>query len=331
MRKFIKNSLVKQQLLTPSNSITLPAIIETFFTWLDLHKGFSLATQDAYRRDICQFEAYMRDIGLSLEYPENINKKHIQRFSALLYHKKLTRTSIARKLAALRSLFRYLVKTRCMKDNPAVGVHNPKQHIKHPDTLNVDQVFLLLQGANNLSKKAVTDIELTITYRNNALIELLYGSGLRISEALYLDLSDIKPEDGYVRVIGKGNKERLAPLSDTSIVALKEWLTVRHVLTTLKEQALFVGTRGKRLHRRQAIRILEQLCLQAGLPLTTIAPHMLRHSFATHLLEGGANLRAVQELLGHARLSTTQRYTHITLDKLVQVYDKAHPFSEMNK
>ncbi|AGC49511.1 tyrosine recombinase [Lawsonia intracellularis] len=304
----------------------LPAVTETFLSWLNLHKGFSLATQDAYRRDISQFEVYLRTIGLTLEHPEHINKKHIQQFSASLYYKKLTRTSIARKLAALRSLFRYLLKTHHIKDNPAVGVHNPKQHVKYPEILNVDQVFLLLKGANNILKTSHTGLELAIAHRNNALLELLYGSGLRISEALCLNVSDIRTEDGFVRVIGKGNKERLAPLSDTSIVALEEWLAIRHMVATLGEQALFVGVRGKRLHRRQTIRILEELCLQAGLPLTT-APHTLRHSFATHLLEGGANLRAVQELLGHARLSTTQRYTHITLDKLIQAYDKAHPFS----
>ena len=185
---------------------------------------------------------------------------------------------------------------------------------------------MLLKGANNILKTSHTGLELAIAHRNNALLELLYGSGLRISEALCLNVSDIRTEDGFVRVIGKGNKERLAPLSDTSIVALEEWLAIRHMVATLGEKALFVGVRGKRLHRRQTIRILEELCLQAGLPLTT-APHTLRHSFATHLLEGGANLRAVQELLGHARLSTTQRYTHITLDKLIQAYDKAHPFS----
>ena len=164
--------------------------------------------------------------------------------------------------------------------------------------------------------------------RDQALVELLYGSGLRISEALGLNVMDVDPSSGVVRVLGKGGKERLAPLSATSMRTLERWLRTRPLLLPAAsvEQAVFVGNRGGRLDRRQAARILEHLRQEAGLP-QHVSPHALRHSFATHLLEGGADLRAVQELLGHARLSTTQRYTHVTLDRLMRVYDRAHPLS----
>ena len=165
--------------------------------------------------------------------------------------------------------------------------------------------------------------------RDLALLEILYGSGLRISEALGLDLKAIDPASGLVRVMGKGNKERQVPLSHTSQEALEKWLTLRPVLLSAAgehkpETALFVGNRGARLNRRQANRILEDFCLKAGLP-QIISAHSLRHSFATHLLQGGADMRSVQELLGHSRISTTQRYTHLNLTQLMQVYDKAHP------
>lgn len=323
-RSFLK----REKVIT--DTITLPKTVENFFSWLRIQKGFSLATQDAYQNDIHQFEVYLQQIGKTLSQPNHIKKKEIQRFSASLYHKGLTRASIARKLSTIRSLFRYLMKMHCIDTNPAIGIHNPKQHIRHPEVLNVDQIFTLLDKAvqNSLGETSShsSHIKIAISSRDTALVELLYGAGLRISEALSLNFTDIEPKNGFVRVIGKGKKERLTPLSGTAIVALQNWLPFRTVLADKKEHALFVGNRGKRLNRRQASRILEEIRLQSGLP-QHIAPHMLRHSFATHLLEGGADLRSVQELLGHARLATTQRYTHITLDRLVQIYDKAHPLA----
>lgn len=156
--------------------------------------------------------------------------------------------------------------------------------------------------------------------------ELLYGSGLRISEALAIDASQLNFEHAVVRVLGKGGKQRLAPLSDSSVEALHQWLELRDNLVVDDSDALFLGRRGGRLNRRQALRIIEELCKKAGLA-QVVSPHSLRHSFATHLLEAGADMRSVQELLGHSSLSTTQRYTHLNLAKLMQVYDKAHPKS----
>lgn len=173
-------------------------------------------------------------------------------------------------------------------------------------------------------------VETALHLRDSALLELLYGSGLRISEALGLDTADCPPldhPDVSIRVMGKGSKQRLAPLSDTCRAALARWLEARHLLAPRGENALFVGRRGARLNRRQAARIVEESAVLAGIA-QHVSPHELRHSYATHLLEGGADLRSVQQLLGHSRISTTQRYTHLNLDALTRVYDAAHPFAE---
>ncbi len=303
------------------------SFIESFLEWIKLDKGFSSATQDSYGHDLYHFESFLRTVGLTINQPNKIYKSAIQRFSASLYREGLARTTIARKLSTLRSFFRFLIKIGHVKNNPAIGVCNPKQHLKHPEVLNVDHIFALLDQTKPrevMQHLHIVGKNEAVQYRDNALVEILYGSGLRISEAISLNIQDVEPKDGFVRVLGKGNKERLAPLSDTSITALNQWLCIRSVLAETIEQAVFVGNKGRRLNRRQAIRILNYMQIQLGLH-QHITPHMLRHSFATHLLESGAHIRAVQELLGHAKLSTTQRYTHVALDKLIDIYDKAHP------
>lgn len=333
------SSLSKKRSMTASPVTELPAPAQAFLAWLQVQKGYSDATVVAYQHDLQQFQTWLENLERTLEEPERIEKRHIQQFSAFLHRSGQARTSIGRKLSTLRSFFRYLMRTRRLSNNPALLVHNPKQAVRHPEALNVDQIFALLDESDSNSQTAPQERkrrkstneakEQAAHVRDLALAELLYGSGLRISEALGLNVMDVEPESGVVRVFGKGSKERLTPLSDTSVQALKAWLENRPLLIPSGkdgEAALFVGTQGRRLNRRQAARILESLRLEAGLP-QHVAPHMLRHSFATHLLEGGADLRAVQELLGHARLSTTQRYTHITLDHLMRVYDKAHPRS----
>ena len=167
-----------------------------------------------------------------------------------------------------------------------------------------------------------------LLWRDIALMELLYGSGLRISEALSLDVENIKEGHKTIKVLGKGDKERIVPMSDSCIVVLEKWMSIRKdFVGNYREQALFVGKMGKRLNRRQANRIIDYRCQEAGINIH-ISPHALRHSFATHLLEGGADLRSVQELLGHRRISTTQRYTHLDMDALMRIYDNAHPLAK---
>lgn len=299
----------------------LSPTIREFLVWIEVQKGHAPSTVRAYAVDLVQFETFLGDAGCDLTRPGEITRRHVQQFLAALFHAGTAKSSMARKLAAVRALFRYLLRTRRIMTNPADGVRNPRQEHRHPRILNVDQAFALLDTPPEPSGDALDD---ALHCRDLALAELLYGSGLRVSEAMALNVDDVDIRSGVLRVMGKGVKERLTPLSDTSVAALSAWLRRRPALAPSREAAVFIGRRGARLQRRQAARIIAGLCARAGLP-TVISPHGLRHSFATHLLEAGADLRSVQELLGHSRLTTTQRYTQLTLDHLMRVYDAAHP------
>lgn len=305
----------------------LPDMAEMFMAHLAVEKGYSDATVQAYARDLHQFESYLQQRSLGLDTPHEITRQVVQGFLAELHRQRMNKSSMGRKLSSLRGFFRFLAKRKLITAIPTDGVRNPKTDTRHPKGLNVDQTFAVLDERRQKTAEAVRNREhpgeqLT---RDLALAELLYGSGLRISEALGLNVDDVQPASGLVRVMGKGSKERVVPLSDTARQALDAWIRLRPALdATGREKALFLGARGGRLNRRQATRIIEDLCKRAGLP-QAVSPHGLRHSFATHLLEAGADMRSVQELLGHARLTTTQRYTHLNLARLVEVYDKAHP------
>ena len=300
---------------------SLPSAPAAFLAWLEFQKGASEATVQAYALDILEFETYLHSLGATLERPSEITRQMVQGFSASLFRKNLARSSTARKLSALRSLFRHLHRLHKIESDPCAGVRNPKQDQRHPAILNVDQAFALLEDT---PLKTPEDI---FHLRDMALLELLYGSGLRISEALGLNVNDIRQGTKHIVVMGKGSKERQVPLSDTCLAALSRWISARNgVPPAHGERALFLGRRGKRLDRRQAARILEEKAVSSGI-VQHVSPHDLRHSFATHMLEGGADLRAVQELLGHSRISTTQRYTHLDLAALTRVYDAAHPLA----
>ena len=321
----------------------LPEPVEMFLAHLELEKGYSPATVAAYGKDVLQFEGVLSRQGHSLAAPEQITKRHVQSFLADLHRQGMSKTSMGRKLSSLRSFFRFCARMRMVPSLPTEGVGNPKTEKRHPDLLNVDQAFSLLDNAAGPKQTAgatrqpappssgggseagpETQKHAAVSARDLCLAEILYGSGLRISEALSLDAGRLSGASETLRVLGKGGKERLAPLTDTAREALAAWLELRSVLAPAGERALFVGVRGKRLGRREGQRIVEELCRRAGLP-QPVSPHGLRHSFATHLLEAGADLRSVQELMGHARLTTTQRYTHLNLSHLMAVYDKAHP------
>jgi integrase/recombinase XerC len=309
--------------LTGGSNKPLSPSIEAFLGYCEIRQGRKNATRDAYAADLAQFQHYLESQGLSPEKPEHIVRRHIQQFLASLFKAGMAKSSMARKLAATRAFFKYLLRMRRLQHNPCLGVRNPKQEQRHPHMLNVDQTFALLDAPPGASRMQDPRGH-ALSERDNALAELLYGSGMRISEALDLDLPDLDLRSGVLRVMGKGAKERLAPLSDQSQASLRRWLEARALIAAPEEPALFVGARGKRLDRRQAARILKDLCANAALPVS-ISPHALRHGFATHMLEAGADVRTVQELLGHARLSTTQRYTQLSLSGLMKVYDQAHP------
>jgi integrase/recombinase XerC len=296
----------------------LSEVARGFIAWLGVEKGYSPATLRSYRTDLVQFEEYLRSVGLDLDRFDEVRKDHVRGLLARLHRQGVKKSSVSRKLSSLRAFFRYLDGQGVLAADPTQGVRNPKQERHHPRALNVDQAVSVVDAPVPEDAEGLRDL---------ALAELLYGSGLRISEALGLDVDDVDPGSGMIRVMGKGSKERLSPLGDASAERLRAWLRRRHELVAdPSERALFLGARGGRLNRRQAARIVASLAKAAGLP-QSVHPHMLRGSFASHMLQAGADLRDVQELLGHERISTTQRYTSLDLQHVMRVYDRAHPLS----
>ena len=294
----------------------LPQLARMYLDYLQTQKGVANSTLQAYANDLRRFEVFACFRQQSTDSPEKIDRELLQAFVTDLHRTGAAKTGISRKLSCLRGFFLYFLRQCLITVDPSAGLKNPKLSKPHPTCLNVDQVFTLLDQAAGNDPQALRDV---------ALAELLYGSGLRISEAVNLDLTDLDLGQHTVRVTGKGNKERIVPLTGKSRERLLRYLDHRFAFPApIEEQAFFLGRRGKRLERRQANRVIDRLASMANLP-QSISPHVLRHSFATHLLESGADLRAVQELLGHASLSTTQRYTHLSLGHLAQVYDQTHP------
>jgi len=285
---------------------------------LGVERGYSEATLRAYGQDLLQFETHLLDRRKNPNKPGTHSRDDVRGYLAELHRRGVKRSSVARKLASLRGYYRFLIRRDIVKANPCAGVSNPRQDVRHPKVLNVDQALGLVDVSHEPDPRALRDM---------ALVELLYGSGLRISEAVGLDLNDVDLGQGLARVVGKGRKQRLAPLTKASVERLRRYLLHRGAFSPIvQEQAFFLGLRGARLNRREANRIVAKLAAQAGIA-QRISPHMLRHSFGTHMLQSGADLRSVQELLGHARLSTTQRYTHLDLARIVQVYDQSHPLA----
>ncbi|MFO7726804.1 MAG: tyrosine recombinase XerC [Desulfonatronovibrio sp.] len=300
----------------------LPEHIQVFLAYLDIEKGYSRSTVAAYGSDLEQFEIFLQPRQKTCQEPESIVRADIHSFLAYLHKQGISKSSMSRKLSSLRSFFGFLLRNKTLRLNPCQGVRNPKQDRPQPDFLNVDQALTLMEAALDPSPKALRDM---------ALAEVLYGSGLRVSEATNLDLDDVDTGQTLVRVMGKGQKERLAPLTRAGCERIKSYVLQRRAFNPdPRENALFLGMRGKRLNRREAARIIDRLSKIVALP-ESISPHGLRHSFATHLLQGGADLRSVQELLGHSRISTTQRYTHLNLEEVTRIYDLAHPKAKGGK
>lgn len=286
--------------------------IATFIQYLKSERNASPHTLEAYSRDLEQFSAFVSqqiDPALTIR---QITHLHIRRYLASL-HKELAKSSIGRKLAAIRSLFRFLLRRGLLDKNPAELVSTPKKEKKLPYHLNIDEITTLVEAPHEPE---------ILSIRDKAILETLYSSGLRVSELTGLNIGGVDAGRGTVRVLGKGGKERIVPLGSKAAEALAVYLDARG--NPAFEAPLFTNARGGRLTRRSVARIVDRYMRH----LTTMkkaSPHTLRHTFATHLLEGGADLRAIQEMLGHASLSTTQKYTHVSIDRLLEVYDKAHP------
>ncbi len=346
-----------------SKAFELPSKLEIFLLWFGTQKNMAEATLKAYAKDLEDFsyflqEEFQKDINL----PEEITKKDIQLYLGKLHEKEYSKRSVARKLSSLRAYFNYCLRKNHIKLSPLASIKNPKQAKYHPNIPSKEQVVHILDENKKIKKNLIklTRKKSAIIYRDIALLELLYGSGLRISEALALNLSDYSPKSShseaktYIIVLGKGGKKRIVPLTEKSMQALNDWL--EHYKVILEENLLkkplddkeskekerkienkavkkeillsyhdplFLGSRAGRLNRREALRIIDKMEKQVGTP--HLSAHSFRHAYATHLLEDGLDLRTVQELLGHARIATTQIYTHLNLRHLIEVYKNAHP------
>ncbi len=297
----------------------LRAYIEQFIDTLQVEKNYSEHTCRAYTRDLSAFADFLTAAQKKDSLPSVSALTDMDIRSWLVHlHKKNRKSTIARKLSALRSFFKFLMQQEVLAQNPAGTVLTPKREQPVPAYLTMDDMLRIL---NNVTADNVLGV------RNLAMFELLYSSGLRVSELTSLDLIDIDFDRQTVRVMGKGRKERIVPVGRQALSCIKRYreLLVEKSKDFLNRQGpLFLNFRGGRLTARSVDRLLKQVAIKAGLNVP-ISPHALRHTFATHMLNAGADLRVVQELLGHKSLSTTQRYTHVTIDRLMEVYDKAHP------
>jgi len=295
-------------------------LIHEFIHYLSGEKNASPHTCRCYQRDLEEFEDFLKSSGMVLSPAGESEMNRVDRWAIRKYlsflHRKNKKSSIARKLSTLRSFFKYLVREQLTTSNPAKSVSTPKVEKPLPTTLTVDEAFRLMEipvGSKGL--------------RDRAILELLYSSGIRVGELVGLNLNQLDLDLGIVKVMGKGRKERIVPVGSKAVEALKAYLEKRGVLS--REEPLFVNSRGGRLTARSVGRLIKKYTKRSGI-FRKISPHTLRHSFATHLLDAGADIREIQEMLGHASLSTTQRYIHLSPGKLMEVYDKAHPRSFKN-
>lgn len=292
--------------------------LSSFEDFLSSERNYSKHTLKAYIADIKEFGLVLKDMGLISADNGEIDFAHmdetpIRTFISRLYGKN-KRVSISRKLASIRTFFEFLIRNGTIKSNPAKLVPTPKGEKRLPTFLTVDEVVKLVEtpGSENVYES-----------RDRAILELLYSCGLRVSELVGINLNNLDLISMSVKVLGKGNKERMVPLGSKACTAIKTYLSQRLDLKP-EDDYLFVNSRGGRLSTRSIDRIIKKYAAISGIP-KNISPHVLRHTFATHLLGGGADLRAIQEMLGHKSLSTTQRYTHISIEKIMEIYDKTHP------
>jgi integrase/recombinase XerC len=294
--------------------------IGDFLDYLTYERNVSPKTIDAYRDDLESFVSFLCNdyfsLGRDLLDFRKVDHLTVRSYLAHLARRKLTRSTSARHLSTLRTFFKYLVREGAVEANPARSVATPKREKHLPQVMQTSDVALLLEQP---------DTSTTLGLRDLAWMELMYASGLRIGEVVGVDLDDVELRARLVKVHGKGSKERIVPFGSKAAEALQAWLAVRDELVKdAEEQALFVNYRGDRITIRSVRRLFDGYLRGASMR-AGISPHTMRHSFATHLLNAGADLRGIQELLGHASLSTTQKYTHLNDWQLIAVYKKAHP------
>jgi integrase/recombinase XerC len=305
--------------------LSLGLLARDFIRSLESEKGRSPHTRRAYESDLAQFLSFLdshfgrkpgQEPGLAIR-PHEVDALAIRGYLGFL-HGKGKKSTVTRKLSAVRSFFKYLVRMRILEESPADTIRSPKQDRPIPFYLTVDEMFRLLDSASG---------DDFFGRRNRAMFETLYSTGIRVSEMAGMNVSDADFHEGLVRVSGKGGKDRIVPIGEKALSALSAYLAKRAEKAGAganPADPLFVNQGMGRLSTRSIARILKRAAVRCGMP-GPVSPHALRHSFATHMLDSGADLRAIQELLGHESLSTTQKYTHVSMDKLMEIYDKAHP------
>ena len=305
--------------------------IEDFRHHMEFERNLSHHTRMNYLSDIRQFKGFIDALGISVikdgaDDLSRIDHMVIRAFLGMLHRERFRKVTISRKVAALRSFFNYLRRKGKITVNPAEMVQAPKGEKHVPVTLSIDEMLSLL---NIEAGRDAIDV------RNGAIIELFYSSGIRLSELVGLNMDDIDMTQGLMRIRGKGRKERIVPVGGYAIAVMKGYLERKHELVQVKKgyadtEPVFINRMGNRITARTVARILDKKVERAGLK-RKISPHTLRHTFATHMMEAGADLRAIQEFLGHESLSTTQKYTSVSIGRLLEVYDKAHPKADVEK
>ncbi len=297
-------------------------LIQQYADHLRNERNLSPHTLRNYLSDLVQLNQFLVQRKLCLNSDETVDvgkvNIHVVRTYLAALTKNRKKSSMGRKLAALKGFFRYLVAARHIEKDPLLLIHSPKQEKPLPHFLSVDEVFQLLGGIK---------VNSSLDVRDRAILEVFYSTGIRVSELVGLNWSDVDFQLGIMRVVGKGSKERIVPVGEVALQSLRDYTRETREkwdLPCTGETPVFLNNRGKRITTRSVARVVEKHLRETGITVK-MGPHGLRHSFATHLLNSGADLRVIQELLGHASLSTTQRYTHLNLDQLTAVYDKAHP------
>lgn len=292
--------------------------LANFYRFIESEKQFSPHTLKSYRRDIKRFMGFVAE--QSIDDWRLIDELHIRQFVSQIHRQGLGGKSIQRLLSALRRLFRYLLINKKIKINVVDHVRAPKSERKLPQVMHQQQIEHLLQN----------DSDEPLVVRDYAMLELLYASGLRLSELISLNISDIEWQGKTLRITGKGKKTRLCPFGTKAEKMLKKWIKHRQLLLKEAENAVFISNRGGRISATSIRTRIQKLCAEKGIS-QRVYPHLMRHSFASHMLEASQDLRAVQELLGHAHLKTTQIYTHLDFQQLTKTYDAAHPRAQKKK
>ncbi len=290
-------------------------LIDAFLNYLSVERALSENTIISYREDLESYAVFLDKN--KIDVLSKTTRNDITNFMLFQRDRGLSANSVARHLAAIRMFYRFLARERIIKNDPTVLVDSPKLWKKIPDTLSLNEVDALLSAPNLRSIQGI---------RDRAILETLYATGMRVSEVAHLKVSDLNMEVGFVRCFGKGRKERIVPLGAKAIVSIKRYLGVSRpkLLGGKNSDSLFLSRLGKKISRQSLWKIIKRYAKEAGIK-KSIKPHLLRHSFATHLLERGADLRSVQEMLGHANISTTQIYTHVNKDRLKSIHKMFHP------